>query len=200
VSTSDGTTPAGGSTEITVIADSTGLKAGVHEANLCVSSNDPDRPLAGIPVKLTVTGKTCDRTITGDHLGILRVDSGLTCLAYGSSVTGLIRVAPGAALHADGAFVGAAIQATGAAGVEIADSTVIGAMLFSSGTGVLSLTGNHVTGLVSLTGNNTGTTPILVSANTIVGALACTGNQPPPGNGGAPNKVSGLSSGQCRGL
>jgi hypothetical protein len=53
---------------------------------------------------------------------------------------------------------------------------------------------------VSLVGNVTGTTPIVVSGNTIVGPLTCSGNQPPPTNDGQPNTVSGPASRQCSDL
>ncbi|HZM74327.1 MAG TPA: S8 family serine peptidase [Candidatus Limnocylindrales bacterium] len=200
VSTSEGTTAAGGSSEVTVIVDSRGLTAGVHEAHLCVSSNDPDAPLVGVPVSVTVTGQTCDRTITGDHAGVLRVTSGLTCLAYGSTVSGAVLVSSGASLHGNGAAIEAAMLTDGAGGIDLTGSTVEGAILLRNGTGNLSLIGNRIIGSLSLSGNNTGSTPILLSGNTIVGALMCTGNQPPPVNGGVPNTVTGVASGQCSGL
>jgi hypothetical protein len=37
----------------------------------------------------------------------------------------------------------------------------------------------------------------LVSGNRINGALTCTGNQPPPGDNGLANTVSGPRLGQC---
>jgi hypothetical protein len=200
VSTSEGVTSAGGSSEVTVIVDSAGLGAGVHEAHLCVTTNDPDAPLVGVPVSVTVTGQTCDRTITGDYVGVLRVASGLTCLAYGSTVTGAVMVSAGASLYANGAHLAGAVVANGAAGIELSGTMVVGAFSLSGGTGVVSLSGNRFTGAVSLSGNNTGSTPILVSGNQIAGALACSGNQPPPVNGGVPNTVTGGSSGQCQGL
>jgi hypothetical protein len=200
VSTSEGTAPAGGSSDVTVIVDSRGLAAGVHEAHLCFTTNDPDAPLVGVPVSVTVTGQTCDRTITGDHVGVLRVTSGLTCLAYGSTVTGATMVSAGASLHVNGAHVSGATSADGARGIEISGSVFAGAVSLRDGTGVLTLRGNQFSGAISLSGNNTGATAILVSGNRIAGALACNGNQPPPVNGGAPNTVTGAVSGQCRGL
>ena len=62
---------------------------------------------------------------------------------------------------------------------------------------MLSLVGNHITGPLSINDNRTGTTPIVVSANTIVGPFACTGNEPPPVNNGIPNTVTGPVTGQC---
>jgi hypothetical protein len=200
VSASDGVAPAGGHSAVTVLVDSTGLAPGVHEAHLCVAGNDPDRTLVGVPVTVTVTDQSCDRTITGNHLGPLTVSSGLTCLAHGSVVTGRVSVAASAGLHANGARVVGAIFAQRASGVELSATVVVGAVTLKDGTGRLSLAGNHVTGLVSLTGNNSGSVPIIVSGNTVVGPLMCTGNQPPPVNGGVPNTVSGVVTGQCRGL
>lgn len=51
--TSGSVTP-GGSTDVTVTADATGLGAGSYSANLCVVSNDPVRPVIAVPVSLTV--------------------------------------------------------------------------------------------------------------------------------------------------
>lgn len=41
---------------VDVTFDSTGLNAGTYSANLCLSSNDPVRPLIAVPVTMTVTG------------------------------------------------------------------------------------------------------------------------------------------------
>ena len=98
VSPESGSTAAGATSNVTVLVDSTGLAPGVHEAHLCVSSNDPDSPLIGVPVAVTVTDQTCSRTITGNHLGPVSVSSGLTCFAHGSTVTGPVSVAAGASL------------------------------------------------------------------------------------------------------
>lgn len=194
-----GTTPAGGTSQVTVLVDTTGLAPGVHEAHLCVTGNDPERETASVPVTVTVQG-SCDRTVTGTHAGPLAVTSGLTCLAHGATVTGRVTIASGAALYADGAHIDAALAATGAAGIELTDTLMVGALTIKDGTGIVTLARNHVIGRVALTGNSTGTTPVLVSGNTIDGPLMCSGNQPPPVNGGVPNTVSGTVTGQCRGL
>ncbi|MBE2198542.1 MAG: choice-of-anchor J domain-containing protein [Anaerolinea sp.] len=49
-----GTTAAGGSSNVTVSFDSTGLALGDYTALLCITSNDPDTPLVEVPVTLTV--------------------------------------------------------------------------------------------------------------------------------------------------
>jgi hypothetical protein len=49
-----GTTSAGGSTDVDVTFDSTGLSSGVYTGTLCIESNDPVNPLVPVPVSLTV--------------------------------------------------------------------------------------------------------------------------------------------------
>src|SRR5256714_9016854 len=68
--------------------------------------------------------------------GPLVVSSGVTCLA-GGAVLGSVRVLPGATLIATGTFVGGPILATGAAGVFLTDSTLLGPVSLSGtpGTG-----------------------------------------------------------------
>lgn len=50
----NGTTAAGGSDDVSVGFDSTGLSTGVYTGTLCVNSNDPIDPLVQVPVTLTV--------------------------------------------------------------------------------------------------------------------------------------------------
>jgi hypothetical protein len=51
---SAGSTPAAGSSDVTITFDATGLSAGTYEANLCLASNDPDEALVVVPIDLTV--------------------------------------------------------------------------------------------------------------------------------------------------
>lgn len=53
-SPTSGTVPAGGSVDITVTFDSTGLAPSTHVGNLLVDSDDPDEPLIGVPVEMQV--------------------------------------------------------------------------------------------------------------------------------------------------
>ena len=59
-SPTNGTTPGGGTTPVTVTFNSTGLAAGTYTGNLCVTSNDPDpgpgngTDLVIVPLTLTV--------------------------------------------------------------------------------------------------------------------------------------------------
>ncbi len=55
VGESSGVVAAGSSHDVGVTASSHGLSVGVHDANLCFASNDPDRPVQSAPIELTVT-------------------------------------------------------------------------------------------------------------------------------------------------
>lgn len=49
-----GTVPAGGSVEVAVTFDASGLSADTYLANLNIDSNDPDTPVVSVPVTMTV--------------------------------------------------------------------------------------------------------------------------------------------------
>lgn len=51
---SGGSIAPGGSADVAVQIDSSGLAAGEHHASLCLDSNDPERPRVVVPVTLTV--------------------------------------------------------------------------------------------------------------------------------------------------
>jgi hypothetical protein len=200
LSTTQGTTPAGATRDVTVLVDSTGLAPGVHEAHVCVTTNDPDAAVVGVPLRVTVTDRTCATTITGTHTGPLDATAGLTCLAFGSSVVGPVRVSTGASLLATGARVVGPVSSFGAVAFELYGSSVTGPVNVRATTITLTLSGNQVVGPVSLNGNATAPAPIVVSGNHIVGPLTCSANDPPPVNDGRPNTVIGPSRFQCAGL
>ena len=54
LSSTSGTTAAGGNVPVTVTFDSTGLANGGYAGNLCIASNDAATPLVVVPVSLTV--------------------------------------------------------------------------------------------------------------------------------------------------
>ena len=56
LSPASGSLAPGNSDEVTVQMNASQLTVGTHQANVCVGSNDPLRPLIGVPVSLTVTG------------------------------------------------------------------------------------------------------------------------------------------------
>ena len=49
-----GTTPPAMSTDVLVTLDSTGMSPGNYHANLCITSNDPAKPLSVVPVEMEV--------------------------------------------------------------------------------------------------------------------------------------------------
>jgi hypothetical protein len=93
----------------------------------------------------------CTRTIDAPHAGELRVTSGTTCVT-GTSVTGAVIVEKGASLVARRATLGS-VTATGAAVVEVIDSTVEGDARVTGTTGHVTLFGTAVKGQRTLSGN-----------------------------------------------
>jgi len=74
---------------------------------------------------------------------------------------------------------------------------VAGDVILTAHTAGLALGSNIVSGNVTVNNNTVGTD--VIKANNIYGALACTGNTPPPTNAGQPN-TAGPKSGQCSAL
>jgi endo-1,4-beta-xylanase len=142
----------------------------------------------------------CDRTIDGVHNGPVTITAGVTCLVEDSRIRGPVTVAAGAGLVASGAAVTGPVTATAADTVVIHDSTLTGPVTISGTTSRVSLIDNHVIGPVRLADNSTGSEPITVSGNTIMGVLSCSGNSPEPSNGGNANTVVGVKKGQCHSL
>ncbi|WP_376692853.1 carboxypeptidase regulatory-like domain-containing protein [Wenzhouxiangella sp. EGI_FJ10409] len=65
-SSSNGSVAAGGSEDVDVVIDSSGLIPGDYEASICVNSNDPENPVVAVPVSLTVTAPPSFATISGN--------------------------------------------------------------------------------------------------------------------------------------
>jgi hypothetical protein len=206
VSPTSGSTAPGGSSDVSVSFDSSGLELGEHTALLCVASNDPATPLVEVPVSLTVVEAqdpgpvVCDETIIGVHEGPLTIAEGTTCLAAGAHVLGEVNVLSGAGLVSTAAVVQGPVSAVGAAVVDLAFTQVTGPVLVSGVTESVSLFANQVTGSVSLVGNSTGGTAITVAGNTVIGSLSCFGNDPAPTHHGLPNTATAGKLGQCAAL
>ncbi|MGH3682744.1 MAG: hypothetical protein ACRDT2_21130, partial [Natronosporangium sp.] len=193
-----GTLAPDGSAEVGISIDATSLTPGVYPGAVSLTSDAGREGQVTVPVTATVLG--CDRTITGTHLGRLTVTDGVTCLAEGARVIGPVQVGPGAGLVATGATVIGPVAATGATIVELRATDVIGTVVVEGTTGRVTVAGGQLRGQVQLAENTTGGTPIVISGNRIIGSLACTGNQPPPIDGGDPNSVTGPATGQCADL
>ncbi|HVM01164.1 MAG TPA: choice-of-anchor D domain-containing protein [Acidimicrobiales bacterium] len=165
-------------------------------------------------------------TVTGDFLGPLVVGAGQSVLVSGARVSGGVTVAPGGALTVVGSRVAGGITADAPSFLDLCDSDVSGpwpslaalvvtnaAVPVRVGDPAAGCAGNRVAGHVTMsanlavtfganrvshnatfTGNGPGNT--VIKANTILGALACSGNDPAPLNASQPN-TAGSKSGQC---
>lgn len=142
---------------------------------------------------------SCDAVITGTHSGPVSVTSGRTCLA-GGTITGPVTVSAGASFAAVGGSVGGPVTVRGGAAVTVDGTTIAGPVTASGVTGQLSLRNAQIGGPVTLSGSNTGSTPIVLSNDTISGPLSCSGNTPAPENDAQPSAVTGPETGQCSGL
>ena len=152
----------------------------------------------------------CTAVVLGTRNGGLRVTSGVTCLAGGSTVNGGVVVLEGASLVvADGAQINGGLRATGADAVHVfgaqvkgdariagSDDVIVAGSVFSES---LVLAGNR-SPAVTIPSGATRNYGVAVVGNTVGGQLSCDGNDPGVTNFGAPNAVAGLKSGQCAGL
>ncbi len=138
----------------------------------------------------------CAATVTGAHSGDLRVQSGVMCL-NGASVSGDVTVASGASLVATGARIKGGVTATGAAAVELVDTTVGRDLRISGTSGRVTVFGGAITGTAALNDN---AAPVGVIGSSVGGALSCAGNATPPSNGGTANRLAKGATGQCSGM
>ena len=177
-------------------------------ANSPITADPAPRSSIGQP------GPTCDETVTGMKFGPITVSSGLTCVED-ATIFGPVTVKPGASLivtdglvagpvtatrpelfELNGTQVYGPVTVTGATGEVVLDGAKIAGPVYLSGNrGGVRVDTSQITGPVTLTGNTGGETT--VAANTIAGPLACSGNDPAPGNDGRKNTVYGPASGQC---
>ncbi|MFE9694599.1 M14 family zinc carboxypeptidase [Micromonospora sp. NPDC005806] len=152
--------------------------------------------LDGQGVEKLVDGERLYPTVTGPHSGQLVV-SGVTCLRD-ATVTGPVRVRSGGTLIATGSSITGPVDASGAAGVFLTDSAVEGPVRIAQSSGPVVVVDAKVTGPVEVS-NNQGDAP-LVAANTVSGPLQCSGNAAAPVNLELGNSVQGPKSGQCASL
>jgi 5'-nucleotidase len=177
-------------------------------ANSPVTADPAPRSSVGTPAP------TCDRTITGMKFGAIVLSSGLTCVDN-ATIFGGVTVRPGASVIITGGLVVGPVAATSAGAVTLSGTQVIGPVSVTGSTGAVVVDKGEITGPIVLHGNKKGvkvdtakvTGPVsvtsntggasVVAGNTIVGPLACSGNNPAPGNDSRKNKVYGPATGQC---
>jgi hypothetical protein len=168
---------------------------------------------------------TCRSNQTSTVNGNMTIGSGSTCVTA-PTVTGSIFIGSGARVFLSANVYGN-ITSSGANTVAICGTNGNGRLTISGTTGSV-LVGNSNSrncgptrfyGAVTIDGNHGGLTIVgnkfpsldannnsapagksnLIAANTITGRLSCSGNVPPPTNGGQPNQA-GSRSGQCASL
>jgi 5'-nucleotidase len=124
-------------------------------------------------------------------------------------------VQPGASLIVTNGLIAGPVTATRPALFTLSGTQLVGPLSVTGATGPVLLDKAKITGPVSLSGNKAGvkidtakiTGPVsvvnntggaaVVAGNAITGPLACSGNNPAPGNDGRKNTVHGPASGQC---
>lgn len=198
----DGMEPQPGSfigLELQVNDGTDGVRTAVHTWHDPTGQSFQDTSRWGVARFVEAEAPACDQTITGQRVGGLVVSEGTVCVD-GAKLIGPVTVKAGASLQMTDSQVIGPFHVTGADVVQVHDSRFTGPVTISGVTGELDLSGNHVTGPVTVTNNTTGSTPIVVSANQVIGPLFCSGNEPPPVNLGSPNTVIGPKAGQCTGL
>jgi hypothetical protein len=168
---------------------------------------------------LAVTGPVC--LAPGTRIfGSVTISGAGSLDAEGASIGGALIATGGTGLQVCSTTVGGPVSVSGVNGVIVIGdagddgtpvcgaNTVSGPVILTGNQGFVELSGNTVLGSVTVDFNTTtsavppeNAAATEIEANRIGGSLACTGNIPPPVNdGGRPNSVVGVRSGQCAGL
>lgn len=173
-----------------------------------VTADVTPRSSVGVPAP------TCDNTITGMRFGPVTVSSGLTCIDN-ATIFGPVTVKKGASVIVKGGLIAGPVTADKAGTFTMTGTQVFGPVSVTNSTGAVTIDKATVTGPIVLHGNKSGvkldTASVLgpvsvtgntggaavIAGNTVNGPLACSGNNPAPGNDGRKNKVHGPASGQC---
>jgi len=189
------------------------------------SCNDPAETVVVRPSQPT----PCPKTISGNVTGPVVVAAGKHLCYRNATVTGGITVNPGGELTVTNSTVFAGVKSTGARALDLCGNDIRAdasgtALAVANASGPIRIgdpstgcLGNSLAGKVSLTDNLDGLMfgnnyvagaatfsgnqgrPVVVKNNFFVGLLACTTNNPAPGNAGQPNTAAG-KTGQCVGV
>jgi hypothetical protein len=195
--------------------------AGTFTFTVQATDSSSQAQTATAPLSVGVGVGATGTTITGTHTGKLTIGPGVTSIA-GATFTGAVTIKAGAVVSITGSTFEGSLAVNGAASLAVCGSTVAGSLAVNDATGPVLLGGSGTSpcaadtfrGSLALSDNagnlvlagatiggaaavadNTGGT--LLAGNTIAGPLACSGNNPPPTDGGQPNAVSGGAAGQC---
>jgi uncharacterized repeat protein (TIGR01451 family) len=177
---------------------------------------------AGCAADHTVTGSSGSRTLSGGTWcvsgatisGSLNITSGTNAIIANSTISGAILATNPSGFTLCHSTAGS-LNVSGATGFVLVGDPGDDACLGNTVTGSVTLSNNHagleigsnaISGTV-IVKDNSGAGPFLpddsapeVEGNNIGGSLACSGNAAGFSNGGVPNTVGGVRSGQCSGF
>jgi 5'-nucleotidase len=208
---------AGGDNFTTLAGGTNPATTGDNDLTMLTDHIGANSPITADPAPRSSIGQpepTCDTTITGMKFGPVTVRSGLTCVD-GATILGPVSVQPGASLVVDGGLIAGPVTASRPEQFTVTGTQVVGPISVTGATGAVVIDKAKITGPVSLSGNKSGvevdtssvTGPVsvvgnsggaaVVAGNRVVGPLACSGNNPAPGNDNRKNTVVGPKSGQC---
>lgn len=167
----------------------------------------------------TVTFRTCTRSITGTYRGNYTARSGELLCLDSAFITGALSIQRGASVQVNNSTIGSNLVAsTGAVRVALCNATVNGRVSVTGTTTVIfgngqDCAGNLVRGTAAFASNKSVTLigntfngsfsltrtagPSTVGGNTLLSRMSCTGNNPPPTNGGLQNTVRYRNRDQC---
>lgn len=129
------------------------------------------------------------KTMTGEHVGPLKITAGESVLLSGATVDGPITVEAGGGLGVEKSLINGALKADGATSVIMHTSTVHGPVTVTATTGLVSIGGTDACG----SGNNNFYGPVMITSNhggayfqdnLVYGPLTVTGNSVPVGDTG----------------
>jgi hypothetical protein len=162
----------------------------------------------------------CTTTVSGRHVGNLRVTEGVTCLAD-ADILGGVTVMPGASLVATDSSIDGRLVAMSAEVVQLFGTTVDGVMRISGTTVGVTAAGSTFNGSVTLLNNDQlpreqGDDDLdrwderfmrlayeygpILAGNTVNGELTCRDNSAPARDFEASNTINGPKRGDCAGL
>jgi hypothetical protein len=138
-----------------------------------------------------------DKTITGEHLGEVKITAGQSVLLSTVTVQGPVIVEAGGGLGVEHSNINGALKANGATSIIMHHSAVHGPVTIKGSTALVSIGGidacgsgdNDFYGPVSITSNHGGT---YFQNNVVYGPLTVTGNTTPVGDTG--NTVYGTKN------
>lgn len=139
---------------------------------------------------------TCTSEMSGQLSGPLDVPAGAGCTLDATAVVVGATTVEGTLDAPQSVTFEGGITANRAGALDIANSTIEGAMTLTGGTGAINLSGDTIEGPATIDANRAN---INIEGDTFTSSLSCQGNNPAP-NDGAASTIEGGASGQCTGF